>query len=149
MTADRLPWGFPEPFTRSFHVDEQHNDLLEHTNNTVYVNWCMETAWAHTSALGLGAEQYRALDRAMALTRAEYDYLRATRLGDALLAGTWITRWDKKLTMERRVQLIDSGTGDTVLRARLEFVCIAISSGRPKRPPPAFIAGYGPAIVGQ
>ena len=40
-----------------------------------------------------GAEDYQRLDRAMALTHAEYDYLKATREGDKLLIGTWITDW--------------------------------------------------------
>ena len=147
MTSDSLAWDYPAPFTQRFDVLPHHIDALQHTNNTVYVNWCMEVAWAHTSSLGLGVKEYRASDRAMALTRAEYDYLRATRLGDSVIAGTWITRWHRRLLMERQVQLINVNTQDVVLRARLEFVCIEISSGKPKRPPETFIAGYSPAII--
>lgn len=142
-----MNWDYPNPFTQTVTVRPEHIDALEHANNTVYVNWCMDCAWAHTTALGLGADEYRELDRAMALIRAEYDYLRAARLGDELLVGTWITRWDRRLTMERRLQIIDRESGETALRARLEFVCIEISSGKPKRPPKAFIDGYGPAIL--
>ncbi len=142
-----MNWDYPAPFVREVEVQAEHIDALAHTNNTIYVNWCMETAWAHTTALGLGAEEYQALDRAMALTRAEYDYLRATREGDKLLVGTWITAWDRRLTMERRLQIIDARSGETVLRARLEFVCIEISSGKPKRPPREFIDGYGPVVL--
>jgi acyl-CoA thioester hydrolase len=140
-------WDYPQPFERRVQVAPEHIDALEHANNTVYVNWCMDTAWAHTTALGLGADDYQALDRAMALTRAEYDYLRAARLGDELAVGTWITRWDRRLTMERRIQIIDLASGETALRARLDFVCIEISSGKPKRPPKAFIEGYEPALI--
>lgn len=142
-------WDYPQPYTAELCVKPEHIDALQHTANTVYVEWCMAVAWAHTTALGLGAEQYQQLDRAMALTRAEYDYRRATYLGDSLIAGTWITGWEKKLTMERRVQLINANTGDTVLRARLEFACIEISTGKPRRPPTAFIASYLPAVIGQ
>ena len=142
-----MNWDYPEPFTHRVSVTPEHIDALEHANNTVYVNWCMACAWSHTTALGLGAEEYRALDRAMALVRAEYDYLRAARLGDELVVGTWITRWDRRLTMERQLQIIDVASGETALRARLDFVCIEISSGKPKRPPREFIEGYGPAIL--
>lgn len=142
-------WDYPQPYTAAFSVTPEHIDALQHTANTVYVQWCMDVAWAHTTALGLGAEQYQQLDRAMALTRAEYDYRRATYLGDCVVAGTWITSWEKKLTMERRVQLVNANTGDTVLRARLEFACIEISSGKPRRPPTAFIERYGPVVIGQ
>ena len=140
-------WDYPDPFLQRVSVLPEHIDALEHTNNTVYVNWCMDTAWAHTTALGLGAEAYQRLDRAMALIRAEYEYLRATRLGDELLVGTWITAWDRRLTMERRLQIVDANNGETVLRARLDFVCIEISSGKPKRPPAEFVSGYGPAVL--
>ena len=142
-----MNWDFPAPFTTRVTVETDDIDALQHTNNAVYVNWCMACAWAHTASLGLGAAEYQALDRAMALIRAEYHYLRATRLGDKLMVGTWITHWDRRLTMERCLQIVDCESGETALRARLDFVCIEISSGKPKRPPKAFIDGYGPAVI--
>lgn len=147
MEAADAQWDYHNPFVWMTRVAPSDIDALSHTRNTVYVNWCMEAAWAHTTALGLGALEYQHLDRAMALIRAEYDYLVATYRGDKLAVGTWITAWDKRLTMERRIQIINLATGDSVLRARLEFVCIEISSGRPKRPPKAFIECYEPAII--
>ena len=146
MAVD-IPWDYPNPYTLEVSVAAEHIDALKHTNNAVYVNWCIHAAWAHTESLGLGAEEYARLDRAMAMTRAEYDYLRATHEGDPLIVGTWITHWDRRMTMERKLQIVDAHTGATVLRARLEFVCIEISSGKPKRPPQAFITGYGPAVI--
>jgi acyl-CoA thioester hydrolase len=109
----------------------------------------METAWAHTTALGLGAAEYQQLDRAMALTHAGYDYLRATRAGDTLRVGTWITDWRSKLQMTRHLQIICQGTEVTVFRGTLEFVCIEISTGQPKKPPREFIDIYTPALVNK
>ena len=74
-----MNWDYDHPFTLAVTVQPQHIDALDHTRNTHYVEWCMEAAWAHTSALGLGPEDYRRLDRAMALTHAEYDYLKAIK----------------------------------------------------------------------
>ena len=37
---------------------------------------------------------------------------------------------------------------DDVLRAQTTFVCIELSSGKPKRMPAEFIEGYGPALTG-
>ncbi len=142
-----MSWDHPSPFIDQRQVLDTHIDGLQHTNNAVYVTWCGEAAWAHTQALGLGLEEYQALDRAMAVTEAKYNYLRATRAGDVLAIGTWIERWDGKLTMERRFQILDTVTGHTVLRASMMFACIEISSGRPKRLPQAFIDGYGPAVL--
>ncbi len=142
-----INWDHPQPFVMTESVLPEHIDALAHTNNAQYVNWCMAAAWAHTTALGLGADSYQRLDRAMALTRAEYDYLKATHVGDTLLVGTWITDWDRRLTMNREVQMVESASGTTVLRARLQFVCIEISSGKPRRPPAEFVARYGPALL--
>ena len=89
----------------------------------------------------------RRLDRAMALTHAEYDYLKATQAGDQLVVGTWITDWAGKMKMTRRLQVVRQQTGDTVFRGALEFVCIEISTGLPKRPPREFIDIYGPVIA--
>lgn len=144
-----MSWDYSDPFIMTFQVDASHIDALAHTRNTHYVEWCMETAWAHTTALGLGAAEYQQLDRAMALTHAEYDYLRATRAGDTLRVGTWITDWRSKLQMTRQLQIICQGTEVTVFRGTLEFVCIEISTGQPKKPPREFIDIYTPALVNK
>ena len=83
----------------------------------------------------------------MALTHAEYDYLKATREGDRLVVGTWITDWAGKMKMTRRLQVVCEQIGETVVRGALEFVCIEISTGAPKRPPREFIEIYGPLIA--
>ena len=140
-------WDYPAPHTLSTRVTTAEIDGLNHTNNAVYVNWCQQVAWSHSIALGLDLERYRELDRAMAITRSEYDYLQASREGDQVVAGTWIVGWDRKLTMERRFQVIRQGDGVTLLRARMRFACIELSSGRPRRMPKEFIEGYGPAVL--
>lgn len=145
--AAAITWDYPDPFVEEKTVSVDDIDGLKHTNNGVYVNWCGEVAWSHSKALGLGLPEYEALDRAMAVREAHYEYLQATRLGQQIAIGTWITRWDKRLTMERQFQLRDADTGITVLRAKMVFVCIEISSGRPKRPPREFIEGYGPVVL--
>lgn len=147
MSSAPLPWDHPEPFTQAHRVEAADIDGLRHTNNTVYVRWCEQVAWAHSVALGLDLERYRALDRAMAITHSEFDYLQASREGDEVVAGTWITRWDRRLTMLRRFQILRPADGVTLLRGLMVFVCIEISSGRPRRPPREFIDGYGPAVL--
>ncbi len=139
-------WDFDTPFTQHFVVEESQIDSLRHTSNITYVEWCLEIAWAHSQALGLGAKEYHALDRAMALTLAEYQYLQSTRLGESLTAGTWITNWERPTKLERRVQIINANKRTTIVRAKLQFTCIEISTGKPKRPPPEFIRCYGPTI---
>lgn len=139
-------WDQPDPFILQTRVAPSDIDGLDHTNNTVYVKWCEQVAWAHSDSLGLDLDTYRRLDRAMAITRAEYDYLQASRAGDAIAVGTWIASWDGRLTMVRHFQVIRVADGVTLLRGRMHFACIELSSGRPRRLPQAFRDGYGPAV---
>lgn len=53
-----MTWDHASPFIHRVTVLAEHIDALDHTNNTQYVNWCNEAAWAHTTELGLGAEAY-------------------------------------------------------------------------------------------
>jgi acyl-CoA thioester hydrolase len=149
MTVPGELWDHPHPFTLEKRVSHADIDGLDHTNNTVYVKWCEQVAWAHSEALGLNLETYRRLDRAMAITRAEYDYVQASREGDAIVVGTWIVSWDGRLTMQRRFQAIRIADQVTLLRGAMQFACIELSTGRPRRLPQAFIDGYGPAVLGR
>ena len=142
-------WDYPEPHTLLTRVGPEDIDGLKHTNNAVYVKWCEQVAWSHSVALGLDLERYHALDRAMAITHSEYDYLQASREGDEVAVATWIVDWDRKLTMSRRFQIIRVADGVTLLRAAMRFACIELSSGRPRRLPPEFLEGYGPAVLSE
>lgn len=147
MTELAALWDHPQPFVADKTVVPEDIDGLNHTNNTVYVKWCEQVAWAHSVALGLDLDSYRRLNRAMAITRSEYHYLQASRVGEMVVAGTWITHWDRKLTMQRKFQIIRPSDGVTLLRGGMQFACIEISSGRPRRMPAEFIEGYGPAVL--
>lgn len=142
-----MTWDHPHPFTLAVRPGPADIDGLGHTNNAVYVQWCERIGWAHSEALGLSLADYHRLDRAMAIQRGEYDYLLPTFEGEALTLATWLMPGDGKLRMERCFQLQRSSNGDTVLRGRWQLVCIAISSGAPKRMPPEFVQAYGPACV--
>ena len=120
----------------------QDIDGLNHTNNAVYVRWCEQIGWAHSRALGLDIDDYRRLDRAMAIRRGEYDYLLPTFEDEELTLATWLVGGDGKLVMERRFQLIRNADQTTVLRGRWELVCIEMSSGKARRMPPEFLAAY-------
>lgn len=142
-------WDHRDPHILRTRVRAEDIDGLNHTNNAVYVDWCQRAAWSHSVALGLDLERYRALDRAMAITYSEFHYLQASREGDQVAVATWIVNWDQKLTMARRFQVIRVSDGVTLLRAAMRFACIELSSGRPRRLPPEFIEGYGPAVLGE
>ena len=138
-------FDFPRPFTQPLVVEASHIDGLNHANNAVYVQWCEAIAWAHSEALGLSICDYRHLDRAMAIHKAEYDYLKPALLAEHLILATWLTSSDGKLNMTRQFQLLRGQ--ETLMRGKWRLVCIEMSSGRARRMPPAFLQAYEPALV--
>lgn len=142
-----MTWDLPTPFVIELGVGAEDIDGLGHANNAVYVSWLERCAWRHSQSLGLDLTAYRRLDRAMAVLRHEIDYLASAYEGQRLQLATWIVESDNRLKMSRRFQLIRSSDATTLLRAFTTFVCIELSSGKPKRMPPEFIEGYGPALV--
>jgi len=142
MPETGIAWDRPSPFTLELAPQAADIDGLSHTNNAVYVRWCEDAGWAHSHALGLTLDDYKRLDRGMAIRRSEFDYILATTVGEPLLLGTWLQAGDSPLSMQRHFQLVRLKDRSTVLRARWELVCIELSSGRPKRLPQEFIAAY-------
>ena len=141
-----MTWDMPNPFVIDIKVGAEDIDGLGHANNAVYVSWLERCAWRHSQSLGLDLAEYRRLDRAMAVLRHEIDYLAAAYEGQELQMGTWIVESDQKLKMDRRFQLVRPEDGATLLRARTTFVCIELSSGRPRRMPSEFVEVYGSAL---
>ncbi|MBD2836724.1 acyl-CoA thioesterase [Pseudomonas sp. JM0905a] len=141
-----MTWDMSNPFVIDIKVGADDIDGLGHANNAVYVSWLERCAWRHSQSLGLDLAEYRRLDRAMAVLRHEIDYLAAAYEDQELQMGTWIVESDQKLKMDRRFQLVRPEDGTTLLRARTTFVCIELSSGRPKRMPTEFVEGYGRAL---
>lgn len=70
-----MNWDYPHAHTLPVTPEAGDIDGLQHTNNAVYVPWCEHIAWHHSAILGLVLDDYRRLDRAMAIRCGEYDYL--------------------------------------------------------------------------
>lgn len=141
-----MAWVRPAPFVTEIEVGKDDIDGLGHANNAVYVSWLERCAWQHSQSLGLDLAAYQRLDRGMAVLRHEIDYLASAYVGDRLAIGTWIVGWDGRLRMSRQFQLIRPADGATLLRAMTTFVCIELSSGKPRRMPAEFIEGYCRAL---
>ena len=142
-----MSWTLPDPFVIDIVVQSEDIDGLGHANNAVYVSWLERCAWRHSQSLGLDLAEYRRLDRAMAVLRHEIDYLASAYEGDQLQLATWIVESDQRLKMTRHFQLKRPADDLTLLRAQTTFVCIELSSGKPKRMPAEFVEGYGRALL--
>lgn len=141
-----MSWDLSNPFVIDIEVTADDIDGLGHANNAVYVSWLERCAWRHSQFLGLDLTEYRRLDRAMAVLRHEIDYLASAYEDQHLQMATWIVQSDQRLKMDRRFQLIRPEDGMTLLRAKTTFVCIELTSGKPKRMPVEFVDGYGAGL---
>ena len=147
LSAAEFKWLLPSPHIMPWHIEAKHIDHYQHVNNVAYVTQLERVSWSHSMQLGLTIEEYQALDRGMAISKHIIDYRAAALLGDDIFCATWIIECDKKLKLSRQFQFIRARDQLTLLTARTDFVCIALSSGRPKRMPFRFSDVYGRAKV--
>ena len=137
-----MHFDHPVPHVIELGVRPEDIDEYEHVNNAVYLNWLDRAAWSHSAALGVPLERCVALRRGMAAQRIEIEYLRAAFVGDVVQAATWIASTDRRLRAERRFQVRRKSDGATLARARIDYVCINLDSGRAARMPELFARAY-------
>jgi acyl-CoA thioester hydrolase len=137
-------FDLPNPHVVTLQVQAADIDAYAHVNNAVYLSWFDQCAWSHSAALGAPLEHCLSLRRGMAARRIEVDYLRAARRGDVVQAATWIVSADQRLRAERRFQICRPADGATLARARIDYVCINLDSGRAARMPELFARVYVP-----
>jgi acyl-CoA thioester hydrolase len=135
-------WDFPAAHIVELTVQPQDIDAYGHVNNSVYLSWLDQAAWSHSAALGVPLAQCLTSRRGMAAQRIEIDYLRAAMAGDAVQVATWIESSDARLRVGRRFQLRRVSDGETLARAKVEYVCINLDTGRATRMPPQFSQAY-------
>jgi acyl-CoA thioester hydrolase len=136
------PFDFPAAHVIELSVQPEDIDAYGHVNNAVYLNWLDRVAWSHSASLGVPLERCLALRRGMAAQRIEIEYLRAAVRGDRIRAATWIVSADGRLRAERRFQIVRVPEGTTLARARVDYVCINLDSGRAARMPEMFARAY-------
>ena len=140
-------WDSEQPHIVTLEVVPADIDAYSHVNNSVYLSWFDSVAWSHSAALGISLEECVRLRRGMAAHRAEIDYQRAAVLGDRVAVATWIVSTDHKLRVERRFQVRRAPDGQTLARARTDYVCINLDSGRACRMPESFAKSYVPTTA--
>ena len=61
-----MDWDHADPYVYEVDVLPEDIDSFGHVNNTVYLRWLTECAWAHSAAVGLPEDKCVALRRGMA-----------------------------------------------------------------------------------
>jgi len=137
-----MPFEHPSPHVLELEVEARDIDAYDHVNNAVYLTWLDRAAWSHSAALGVPLEQCLGVRRGMAALRTEIDFVRAALLGDRVRVATWIADSDGRLRVERRFHVVRAADEATLARARTEYVCINLDTGRAVRMPELFARAY-------
>ena len=137
-----LLWDRTEPFIIDVVAQASHVDGYGHVSTHNFVQWMIDCAFAHSTALGLPESKCREMARGMAAVHFEIDLIGSAYEGDQLQVATWISKSDGKLRLSRHCQIIGKETGQTLARGDYDFVCTNLDSGRPVRMPAEFLNAY-------
>jgi acyl-CoA thioester hydrolase len=118
-----------ERFEIPIEVEEKDIDELGHVNNVVYLRWVQEAAVAHWRS---GTTREEQDEIAWVVIRHEIDYKRAARMGDAIIARTWVGS-SSDLSFERLTEILRANDQSLLARARTLWCPINTKSGRPLR----------------
>jgi len=121
--------GPAEPFELPIEIRPADIDALGHVNNVVYLQWVQEAAVAHWRAAAT-PEQQSAL--VWVVVRHEIEYRRPARLGDAVLARTWIGMATAR-DFDRHTEILRAADRKVLARARTVWCPIDPRTGRPVR----------------
>lgn len=141
MTAG---WDLPSPFIHRVSALAADVDAYGHVNNAVYLRWLDETAWAHSTALGVSPAHCVAARRGMVVWRSQLHYQAPAFAGDTLQVGTWLVFEDARLRVDRRFQIRRITDERTLLRGLIHYVCADLDTGRPRRMSSEFVERYRP-----
>ena len=126
-----------EPWHVPLSAEPADIDENGHINNAVYVRWLQEVATIHWRAVAAPEHQERYF---WVIHRHEIDYLRASHLGEELVAKTWGEN-PRGARFDRRTR-INGPDGTVRVEARTTWVLMDRALARPARVPKSMMATF-------
>jgi len=120
------------PFLFAVAVAPADIDDLGHASNLVYLRWVQEAARAHSTACGLGREDYLARGEAFVVRRHEIDYLRPAFAGDQLTVETRVAEMGRASSL-RKTRILRGA--EVLATAATDWAYIDLGRGRAIRFP--------------
>lgn len=104
-------------------------DLFNHVNNVVYVRWIQDVSTAHWNARATSVQRETI---GWVVVRHEIDFLTPARLGDEIIARTWVGTAEKNI-FERHTEFLRARNQKVIARGRSLWCPIHLHSLRPVR----------------
>ncbi len=127
-------------FAMTFTAGPEHIDVLGHVNNAVWVQWMEAIATAHWEA---AAEPVHVAAYVWVAVRHEIDYKGNIRLGESVVAETFIPEGPSGARFDRRVDFRNAA-GKVIVSARTTWAMIDRATQRLMRVPPEVAAPFTP-----
>jgi acyl-CoA thioester hydrolase len=118
-----------ERYDLPIRIDSSDIDVHGHVNNVVYMRWVQEAATAHWRAAATAEQQ---TEVSWFVVRHEIDYRHAARMGDTIIARTWVGIANAR-TFERFTDILKQEDNRLLARARTLWCPIDPRSGKPVR----------------
>jgi len=128
----------PEVFELPILIEPAEIDELGHVNNVTYVRWVQDAAVAHWRARAPSADQARLF---WVVLRHEIDYKQPARLGDTIVARTWVGA-ASRLKFERHTEVVRESDGRLLAKARTLWCPIDAATRKPSPVSPEVRASF-------
>lgn len=138
----------PAIHTETFRVRYYECDAYGHLNNTNYLRWMQEAAFAASSAVGYDFARYDALDHLWLVRESEVEYLAPLAYGDEVQVKTWVEDFRRFLS-RRAYEFILVSSGQAVARAATDWAYVNAKTLRPAAIPQAMRLAFFPEGVPQ
>jgi|JI6StandDraft_1071083.scaffolds.fasta_scaffold239944_2 acyl-CoA thioester hydrolase len=115
----------------------EHIDELGHVNHKVYVGWAEEAGVRHWRAFASAAMQAQFV---WVASRLEMDFLRETKLGEAIRVETWLGEL-RGARFDRHVRILGAD-GLEKARAKTTWALLDAVKRRPARVPADLAAAF-------
>jgi acyl-CoA thioester hydrolase len=107
-------------------VEPSDIDGLGHVNNVIYLRWVQDIAVAHWRAVASAEDQEKFQ---WIVVRHEIDYKQPARLGDVILAKTWVGA-ATRIKFERHTEMLRASDGVLLAKARTVWCPIDALTGK-------------------
>ncbi len=102
-------------------------DSMQHVNNVTYVRWVQDVAVAHWNSATTPAERAKWL---WMVIRHEIDYKQQAKMGDELMARTWVG-YARGLKFQRHTEIFRVSDGTLLAKALSVWCPIDADTKRP------------------
>ena len=128
-----------EAFELPIRVEPADIDELGHVNNVTYLRWVQDAAVADWRARAPAADQAKLF---WVVVRHEIDYRQPARLGDAIIARTWVGVAVSRPRFERHTEVLRAADRKLLAKARTLWCPMDAATGKPAAVSPEVRASF-------